>query len=319
MRPALADRLELARKWCTDALKHEPLSNIDEFLTRSGVTAHGRAELVAASAAKLAAVPALLTLRDAVRLHVHPDPATCGLERVLLLRTALDNIDRIPSLPVDESVMHLFCRDFKWYADPARVEASMLSYERCVFYARLRVAMLNRFPSGQSEWEISGIPRSWLLRVSPRDLPRTLGFIFSGLRGFKPLFVGHVGTGRRWPFLSERDAHLALYREALALEKQPQIRGIVAASWLHSRETHRVSPHLAFMNCTASGSNGFYVDLGAASEKDGFLEGDTHRAELYHTGQYKPTIGLVACTREHALEWMRSNRHLEEHLIPQRI
>jgi hypothetical protein len=319
MTPSLADRLEVARQWCTDAYKHEPLSSVDEFLTQSGVTAHRRAELVGACAAKLAAVPALLTLRDAVRRHVHPDAATCGLERVLLLRTALDNIDRIPSLPVDESVMHLFCRDFKWYADPARVEASMLSCDGYVFYARLRVAMLIRFPNGQSEWEISGIPRSWLLRVSPRDLPRTFRFIFSGLKGYKPLFVAHVGTARRWPFLSEREAHLAFYREALALEKQPQIRGIMAASWLHSRETHRVSPHLAFMNCAASGRHGFYVDLGPSSEKDGFLEGDAQRAELYRTGQYKPTIGLVACTREHALEWMRSNRHLEEHLIPQRI
>ena len=238
---------------------------------------------------------------------------------MLLLRTALDNIDRIPSLPVGVSVMHLFCRDFKWYADPAHVEASMLSCERS---GLLRQAAC-RDAKPLSRWteQVGDFRHSKELAVesvATRSSSHT-EFIFSGLKGFKPLFVGHVGTGRRWRCLSERDAHLALYREALALEKQPQIRGIVAASWLHSRETHRVSPHLAFMNC-AAGSSSLCIPEEPPRRRTVSWKADTHRAELYHTGQVpsrqSDSLHARANTRWNGCAAIVTS---ERHTDPQRI
>jgi len=125
-----------------------------------------------------------------------------------------------------------------------------------------------------------------------------------------------MASRRRTAFLTAREARLGFYRSCLALEKQPAVRGLMDASWLHSRETFRVSPHLSFMNETFEEAGALYVDLGPCPEKMGFLSGDAHRAELYRKGEYRPTYGAVLCSREQALDWMRRNRHLEEHLIP---
>jgi hypothetical protein len=234
----------------------------------------------------------------------------------LLLTTVLQHIDRIPDLPVDESVGHLFCRDFAYYANARETEFASFSCLGHLFYSRVRVAMLMRFPGGQAEWEVSGFPKSWVLKAAPRDLPRLLFFLGARMKGFKPLFVGNLSSGRRPPFLIEREFRLGFYRSALAMEKQPAIRGMMGASWLHSRETHRVSPHLAFLNRTTEEAGGLYVDLGPAPSDEGFLEGDPHRSELYRSGGYKPTFAVVMCTREQALDWMRKNRDLEQSLIP---
>jgi hypothetical protein len=244
------------------------------------------------------------------------DPAVCAIERVLVLRTALDNLARIPGLPVDESVKHLICRDIVWYADAKRADDVMFSCRGPNFSSRLKVASLVRFPAGQSEWEVSGFPRSWLARVAIRDLSRTVHFFMKELKGFRPLFVGHLGVRRRVPFLTEREARLGTYRSVLALQKQPEILGLMGVSWLHSRETFRVSPHLTFMNAVNEEMGGLYVDLGPAPEDEGFLNGDPQRTALYRDGQYKPTRAAVLCSRAQALEWMRRNRHLEADLIP---
>jgi hypothetical protein len=312
--PALLDsRLDAARHACQAALEAEPLAGTSRFIAAERWTGERWTALVAAA---LRGAPDLFRLQDEVNQRLELDPADCAIERVLVLRTALDNLERIPGLPVDESVKHLICRDITWYADPRRLDAVMFSCRGPNFSSRLKVASLVRFPAGQSEWEVSGFPRSWLAKVSIRDVPRTLRFLMLQLKGFGPLFVGHLGVRRRIPFLTEREARLGTYRSALALEQQPDIRGMMAVSWLHSRETFRVSPHLAFMNATNEEMGGLYVDLGPAPEDEGFLHGDPRRIALYRDGEYKPTHAAIICSRAQALEWMRRNRHLETDLIP---
>ena len=96
---------------------------------------------------------------------------------------------------------------------------------------------------------------------------------------------------------------------ASALERQPEVRGLMTGSWFHSLETHRVSPHLAFVNRPFLEAGGIYTELGPADPEDGFLVGNPARAALYHSG---PAFGLVMCTREQAIAWKRSNPELEQ-------
>lgn len=310
---SLESRLDAALDACLSALAAQPLADVEGFVASAGWTGARWVTLVEAARRGM---PELFRVRDEVNRQLGLDPALCAIERVLVLRTALDNLARIPDLPVDESVKHLICRDIVWYADAKRLDVVMFSCQGPNFTSRLKVASLVRFPAGQSEWEVSGFPRSWLARIAPRDLPRALLFFATKLKGLGPLFVGHLGVRRRIPFLTEREARLGTYRTALALEKQPEVRGLMAISWLHSRETFRVSPHLAFMNAANEEMGGLYVDLGPAPEDEGFLNGDPARMELYRQGNYKPTHAAVICSRAQALDWMKRNRHLEADLIP---
>ncbi|MEJ7608510.1 MAG: hypothetical protein WKF37_20125, partial [Bryobacteraceae bacterium] len=113
--PTLAERIENTRRLCMDALKADPLASVEACLTRHGITEQWRTEIVQASASKREALPELRRMRDLVNTNLGLQPEECGLERVLVLRTVVENINRIPELPVHESVGHLFCRDFAWY------------------------------------------------------------------------------------------------------------------------------------------------------------------------------------------------------------
>jgi hypothetical protein len=175
-----------------------------------------------------------------------------------------------------------------------------------------RIAVLERFPAGSSHWEISGFQRSWFAKLVPRQLVRAVRYLGLEVRGLTPYFVAHLGGPRgRVPFLIERDFRVAFYRAASALERQPGIRAMMAGSWLHSIETHRVSPHLAFLNTPYMEAGGLYLDVGPAKPEDGFLAGSPERVALYESGAYKPTFGLVICSRAHAIAWKRAHPELE--------
>jgi hypothetical protein len=122
-----------------------------------------------------------------------------------------------------------------------------------------------------------------------------------------------VGSHTR-RFLLEREYRQAFYRMSAAIELQPNVRAIMGASWLHSRETHRVSPHLTFMNHPHLEAGGIYSDVCKVPGNAGFLVGDKMREELYRAGKYKPTLGVVICTREQAIEWKRKHADIEPSL-----
>ena len=228
------------------------------------------------------------------------------------MRAALPAIDQISGLPVDETVKHLYCKEFAFYAKPPASAYSHFSIQAYPFIAMSKIVLLKRFPAGSTDWEISGFPRSWLVKVAPHFMARTYQFLALKTRGFKPFFVPHLaGTRNRLPFLLEREFLASFYRAAIALEKQPRIKALMAGSWLHSVETHRVSPHLSFMNRPYIEAGGIYTDLGPADPNDGFLDGSKERAELYYAGKYKPTFGIVMCTSKQAIAWKRAHPEIE--------
>ncbi len=308
----LSERIEHTQSLCRQALAAPALAHAEHFLARRGVTEQARVELLRATGRTKSAAPELAALRDAFVAERGPQEETGVLERALLLRAAVAALALIPALPVDDSVKHLFCKEFAFYAHPAGFARDNFSLERPVYAVMAKITVLERFPAGASHWEISGFPRSWLARVAPRQMVRTYRFLALEMRGFQPYFVGHLaGTRHGLPCLMEREFRVGFYRSALAIERQPAIRGMMAGSWLHSRETHRVSPHLAFLNRPYLEAGGIYSDIGPALPGDGFLAGSPERAELYHSGEYRPTFGVVMVTRAQAIAWRRANPELE--------
>ncbi len=308
----LSERIEQTVSLCHEALAASDLGRAEDFLARCGLTEQKRLELLRASARAQQPAPELLGLRDSLIAEVGSAAGMGALERVLLVRTALTAIAQLPGLPVDESVKHLFCKEFTFYAKPPESARGNFSLTQHVFFAMGKIVLLERFPAGPSHWEISGFPRSWLAKVAPRYMARTFRFLAFETRGCKPFFVSHLGgTRHRMPAIIERDLRVGFYRSAASVEQQPSIKGMMAGSWLHSRETHRVSPHLSFLNRPWLEAGGVYTDLGPADPSGGFLTGSSERAELYRAGEYKPTFGVVICSRDQVIEWKRAHPELE--------
>lgn len=308
----LAGRIELTRAACRQALESAELAAPAAALKSAGFTPAGLYDLLGAGSRRRQPAAELLALR------AQPDAsvgAGHALERAILLSAAPLTLDGLAALRTDESVKHLICRELLSYARPPAALLPHFAVESRSFAAMSGIVSLTRFPAGQYQWEVSGLPRRWLAKVPLARLFTVLRFVVRDTGGFSPLFMPHLGgTGPPARIVTARQYYKSFYRMALALERQPEIRGILAVSWMHSRETHRVSPHLAFYNNVYIEAGGLYVELGAARPEDGFLAGDSHRAGLYRAGAYRPSNALVLCSRRQVILWAHANRHLEKEI-----
>jgi hypothetical protein len=303
--------VEDTRRAIQDSLRHESLQAVREAFGRSGL---GVADCLddVWSLAQAADVPAIFTgiVQKVLGDRATPD-GKIALARWLLIQASVVALEKLGGLAVDDSVKSLFCTEFRFFADPEiRWIKDFQPDHNASLRSMCRVALLKRFPAGQSQWELSGFPRSWLGKVPRRSLPSLLSFLTTKLRGFSPLFELH--TSSRTIVLLEKEANQSYYRLAKTLAMQPSIKGIMMASWFHSPETFRVSRHLAWLNEVFAKNNAFLTTLGPAGPNSGFLAGSVVRRKLYEKGEFKPTIGLVLWARNDAIAWAAAHPEFDE-------
>jgi hypothetical protein len=256
-------------------------------------------------------VPRLAVLKDTLVRAGYP-VAGGAFERFLIVAAAEDAIDRLAAVPVDERVQDLFCQNFQMYAVPDKLPEPF-DLARASFIAMGRIATLSRFPAGQLDWEVSGIPRSWLLKVPRRSVPRLVASILFELRGFQPAFFSHINPNRRnQGILLERESLRSYHRMARSMEQQPEIKGLITASWLHSPDTFAVSPHLAWLNKVFVENGGHVLSLGPAEIDSGVLHRSPERQQAYDAGTFKPTEALVIWPRAAMLAWAAGHEELRE-------
>jgi len=233
-----------------------------------------------------------------------------ALERLLLLRSALSALPRLSSLPVAEDVKRLFCETFEYIAVPPR--GAIFDARRGSFIALSKLVTLRRFPAGQFHWEQSGLPRSWLLKASGRERLRLLWSVATRLKGFGPVFFIHLNPIRKnRHVLTEQASDRSYFRMAQSLARQPEVKGLVACSWLNSPDTFAISPHLAWMNRTFADNGALIVRMGPADPNSGVLTRSPERQQAYEAGTFKPTLGLVVWPRSRMLAWAAAHPELE--------
>jgi hypothetical protein len=208
---------------------------------------------------------------------------------------------------VYDAVKESLCEEFQSWALLDEEVKKEFVVGRSRFVAMCKMASLRRFPAGQFDWDISGLPISYLLRVNPRVLPRAIYFAATKLRGRAPVFFAHLGYRRPSRSLSEREANKSYYRMAKSLELQPEVKGFVASSWIRSPDTHRVSPHLSWLNRVFLENGGFVAVMGPADPNCGVLVHSQTRRRLYELGEFKPTIGLVIWPRKEMIAWAKAH------------
>ena len=249
--------------------------------------------------------------RSVLRLGVDDDGS---LERYLLLVAALRGLEALPAVPVGRSVQVLFCEAFQNLTRPTEADRGLFTLGKARFDAMCKVVTLRRFPAGEFDWEVSGIPRSWVLKVDRVDLPRFLWMVAARLRGFAPTFVSHLGLFRKTRAMSKEENDRSFYRMAEAMALQPEIRGWSGSSWMRSPETHRVSPNLAWINQTILANGGMVTNIGPANPDGGILTRSETRRRAYEAGDFKPTEGLGIWPRRAMLAWAAAHPKWKDEL-----
>jgi hypothetical protein len=292
------------RRRCTAALEAPELRRAASALERTGVDAVQGHRLVAEITEHDTRVrDQLVAMRAAVG-------STDGsLERLLLLRSALQALDRVPRLPVSDDVKRLFCDSFDYVACPP--DGATFHAARGSFAALCKLVSLRRFPAGQFHWEVSGLPRSWVLKVSGRERLTLMWWIATKLKGFAPVFFIHLNPHRKNKYLlTEREADRSYFRMAQAMALQPEVKGLVASSWLNSPDTFTVTPHLAWNNRTFADNGAFVTTMGPADPGCGVLARSPERTKAYEAGTFTPTLGMVIWPRAAMLAWAAAHPEL---------
>jgi hypothetical protein len=181
---------------------------------------------------------------------------------------------------------------------------------RSGFFEMCRKMSLRRFPAGQFEWEVAGISRGQLARVPRRSMLRVALFVAARMRGLEPVFFSHLYRRRAERSLNEREALRSYFRMAQAMALQPSILGFAACSWFRSPDTHRVSPHLAWLSDVFLQNGGMVVTAGPAPPDGGVLYRSETRRRLYEAGEFSPTMGLVMWPRRAMLAWAAAHPEL---------
>lgn len=223
------------------------------------------------------------------------------LGRWILALAALRSLRLLAEAPVVAEVREQIARTYRMIAETGREDDEIFIPPSREFRETAEIALLRRFVAGQLHWKISGIPRSWLLRMNSRDALRTLGAVWR-MGSWAPCFEAHLPS-RSSPFLIESEYRRCYVRMARSMELQPDIRGIIGSSWLHSEETMRFSPHLNWINRLFLDNGGLLVHLGPASPESGFLVGSEQRRQSYNSGAYRPREAMFIWPRDKFLQW----------------
>jgi len=246
-------------------------------------------------------------LKLAAQLGQAPEQQQDGtfvLPRLLLAGVALQNLKRLEDLPLETSVKSMLCDYCKFFVSPSPDEMPLFDPSQYSFLALAKIALLERFPAGQFDWEITGFPRSWLFKIPFPSLPKVAYFLARELKGFAPCIMPHVAYRRKSPLT--RECEQTWYRMAISLERQPDIRGLVGCSWIFSPDTFKVSPYFALLVKPCLESGGLVVTRGEVHDT-GFMDGSESRRKLYESGEFKPTMGVMLWSRDQMIQWAHSH------------
>jgi hypothetical protein len=285
------------------------MRQVSATLAAAGVDAVRVAELVGAVSEPPSTHEALARLREEAGRAGCPESERT-FERYVLLTAALNTMSQLPLAPVSGEVKVLFCDEFRFYASHPGDHADRYKIGSASFVAMCKTATLRRFPAGQFDWEVGGIRRSDIARVSPARLVQMVTFAALRMHGLQPVFFSHLNWRRTNRSLLEAEANRSYYRMAQTMKLQPAIKGFAACSWFRSPGVHRVSPNLAWLSRVFLENGGYVVEAGPDSPDGGVLHSSRTRRALFDAGTFKPTKGLVMWPRDAMIAWAAAHPEL---------
>lgn len=295
------------RERCEAALQRPEVRAVADALRQGGVDADALVHTVR-RIADGSDPDALARLRESAA-RAGAETGNAEVERLLLTDAALRALPRLPQLPVAPAVRRAFREAFELFAGEGEPLLARTRGGRNAFASLCRIAILERFPAGEFEWEVSGLPRSWLFKVPKRELPRLAWTLAAQMRGLAPVFFPHVGVVRpKRIMMVEEEVNRSYYRMAMSLPMQPEIRGLVTSSWFYSPEIGQISPHLEWMPRFFQQNGGLVTTMGPADpESSGVLARSRKRQQMYKNGELKPKLGLVIWPRAAMLCWAEAH------------
>jgi hypothetical protein len=273
-------------------------------LRRCGYRPSAVAETLGCVTEAPASASHLVILIEAAKRKAGLPAGSAAIERWLLVYAAAATLSAA-RLPIGSTVLKRTCAEIAALIDATWATEETLLVTGIRFREFAKMATGRRFSAGLFHWDVCGVSRSWLPKVPLRDIPGLMRTL-AKLRGLGPGMFPHLNPHRQPGHLAEPAISDAFAAMAETLDVRPDLRGLVAASWLRSPDVHSVSPHLAAVNAPIVAAGGFVTTIGLAPPDCGVFERSRERGRLYRQGLFTPTTGLAIWPRADMLRWWRS-------------
>ena len=288
------------------------LQEIESALRSSGRKPEDLIALIQSVGDQPSTVAPVLSLKQSIQ-SAGVDCEGDRFERVLLAYAMTQSEPRIDRAPVHESVKPLIRREFQRLLEASPGAPPVLAGTD-PFIAASKIATLRRFPSGPMDWVVSGMPRSWFAKLGAANLIPAVRFIVFEFGGIKPAFYIHIAhPPRNRSLILRNEVRKSYYRMACSLALQPEIKGIMCASWFFDPEARKDAPHLAWINEPFLEFGGRIVAiLGPAPVESGFLKFNPERREQFERGELNLRTTLAMWPRKAALAWAAAHPDLAD-------
>ncbi len=306
-----AETLDRAREACRAGLQAEGYGAALSLLNRLGLDRRARLECVSSIWHRRTYPAEHQNVLAQARNEIgHPELHL--VDRAMVLETCAETVNRIADLPLDPAVKRLICQEFTFYSSTKPDWSAHFDPEGLSFRAYCGHALLLRLPAGQFSWNQAGLQRSALFEMPIALKPALLRRLMR-MGGLAPCFEPHMAVLRK-PFaaLIERECLRSYHRMARTMELQPQIKGLMAASWLFDEHTVRLTPHIAFLRKLFEENGGFVGPLRYCDQNAGFLQGSETRRKAYEDGSYRPKETLVLWPRAAMIDWAKAHPELAD-------
>ncbi len=299
--PTIDEEARVAAASCRECLDAR-FADLDKCLPGAPTSAEGWFALLSGIPGDRGAMRRFSAMRSAGVDSGRWPPGS--IECFAILQAYLAALPRLASLPLDESVKRLYCATSRRIdCDDTRL-AGYFDYTSDPFSEMAKIATLRRFTAGQLSFDITTLPRSWMLKVHPLALPGLVTELITRFGGFGPFAVPHLCYLRPNPLvILQTESRLSFWRIAKTLELQPQVKGVMAASWFYSPVVGEHFPHLAWVRNFFVEQGAYLVEMEIAEAGAGFLIGSAKRRRLYEQGRFRPRQTLVLWHRAALLDW----------------
>ena len=171
------------------------------------------------------------------------------------------------------------------------------------------VCRLIMFPCGvELIDELSGVSRSMLLNGGIGQFVSGMMYFPLRIGGFKPLYQLHFD--QRLVSAFNEEGYTQLYLQlADQIAINPEIKGIMSASWWHDPVLRKISPDLGFIE---KWPREFGAKFFAEGSSDEAIADATRfspqRTALYKQGAYQPQVYVMVWARKDLLAWAENYR-----------
>lgn len=203
------------------------------------------------------------------------------------------------------SMVHLFAKEFQRIISEMKVDREdFYLLPNDAFVKELGICRLKLYPCGpELVDELSGAPRSMLLKGEAGQLLEKLKFFGLTLRGFRPLYELHMHAPLR-EFFNPEGWTGCYCRIAELLKLNPNVKGLSCTSWWYDPQLQAISPRLSYLRKqpTEGGARIFYVGVDKDATSGAIAKSQTRR-QLYHAGKYVPHVYMMIWARDDLIAW----------------